>query len=241
MIRANGIRFDCGDCNESYKFVKKVGNQTCEDCDFYSKCNVYTVQNGKSPCIEVLGNSKYLLKKLNGVPVDHHTPDNTENVVVKMETTKDKTEDMAKSVYCEGSKKNGMGVIRALERHGGINKHYHDGKEDDVLFYIHPTTNVIEVARDGSHMELIRVVFDKINPIKMSGRAKNGGEYFTVYTADGLLKVLPCNDDRCGRSDLYYEVGNYFTDKSVAQKICDDFNVIIIQNRKKLRSQETEM
>ena len=238
MNYANGIRFDCGDCNGTYVFVKKVGNQTCEDCDFYSKCSAYrTEQNRKSPCIEVLGNSKYLLKKINIVSVDNHTTDNTKNVVVKMEKTVDKT----KSVYCEGNNKNGMGVIHALERHGGINKHSHDGKENDVLFYINPATNVIEVARDGSHMEFIRLVFDKINPINMSGRTKNGGEYFTIYTSDGLLRVLPCNDYRYDKDDLFYEVGNYFTDKSVAQKICNDFNDIIKQNREKLLSQETEM
>ena len=91
MNRANGVRFDSGDSNETYVFVEKVGNQTCEDCDFYGKCNAcHTVQNGKSPCIEVLGNPNYLLKKLNGVSVDHHTPDNTENVVVKMKTTENK-------------------------------------------------------------------------------------------------------------------------------------------------------
>lgn len=238
MIRANGIRFDCGDCNETYAFVKKVGNQTCEDCDFYSKCSTYrTEQNRKSPCIEVLGNSKYLLKKINVASVDNHTTDNTKNVVVKMEKAVDKT----KSVYCEGSKKNGMGVIHALERHGGINKYFQDGKENGVLYYINPTTNAIEAARVSAHMELIRLVFDKINPIKISGRAENGGKYFTIYTDDGLFKVLSRNDDRSAKDDLFYEVGNYFKDESVAKKICDDFNDIIKQNREKLLSQETEM
>lgn len=91
MNYANGIRFDCGDCNDTYVFVKRVGNQTCEDCDFYSKCKTYrTVQNRKSPCIEVLGNRNYLLKKINVVSVDNHTTDNTKNVVVKMEKTEDK-------------------------------------------------------------------------------------------------------------------------------------------------------
>lgn len=238
MNYANGIRFDCGDCNGTYVFVKKVGNKTCEDCDFYSKCSAYrTEQNRKSPCIEVLGNSKYLLKKINVVSVDNHTTDNTKNVVVKMEKAVDKT----KSVYCEGSKKNGMGVIHALERHGGINKYFQDGKENGVLYYINPTTNAIEAARVSAHMELIRLVFDKINPIKMSGRAENGGKYFTIYTDDGLFRVLSRNDDRSAKDDLFYEVGNYFKDESVAKEICDDFNYIIKQNREKLLSQETEM
>lgn len=141
-----------------------------------------------------------------------------------------------KSVYCHGDNENGIGVIHALEKHGGINKYSYSGRRRDVVYYINPITHVIEEAYNDSHMSLVRLFFRKLKPIKMSGRVEKGGEYFTIHTADGLLKVLPCRDCRCTKDDLLYKVGNYYKDESVAKKICDDLNNIIKQNREQLLS-----
>ena len=49
-----------------------------------------------------------------------------------------------KFVYIVGDDEYGDVVIAELERRGGINEHYLHGDSDDWLYYIDPTTNIIE-------------------------------------------------------------------------------------------------
>ena len=55
-----------------------------------------------------------------------------------------KEEEKSKFVYIVGDNEYGDVVIAELERRGAINKHSLHGDSDDWLYYINPTTNIIE-------------------------------------------------------------------------------------------------
>lgn len=52
----------------------------------------------------------------------------------------------AKLVYIVGDSEVGMDIIKTLEKYGGINEHNFKGDRDDVVYYIEPNTNFIEIC-----------------------------------------------------------------------------------------------
>lgn len=49
-------------------------------------------------------------------------------------------------VYIVGDSEIGMDIIKTLEKHGGINLHNYKGDSDDVLYFIDPNNNTIEMC-----------------------------------------------------------------------------------------------
>lgn len=52
----------------------------------------------------------------------------------------------AKLVYIAGDSEIGMDIIKTLQKNGGINEHDFKGDRDDVLYYIDPNSNFIEIC-----------------------------------------------------------------------------------------------
>ena len=52
----------------------------------------------------------------------------------------------AKLVYIAGDSEIGMDIIKTLEKYGGINEHNYKGDRDDVVYYIEPNNNFIEIC-----------------------------------------------------------------------------------------------
>lgn len=52
----------------------------------------------------------------------------------------------AKLVYIVSDSEVGMDIIKTLEKYGGINSHNYKGDSDDVLYYIEPNNNTIEMC-----------------------------------------------------------------------------------------------
>lgn len=57
-----------------------------------------------------------------------------------------------KQVFIIGDSEIGYDIIATLEARGGINKHGWDGDSDDVIYYIDPVTNYIELCAIGSDL-----------------------------------------------------------------------------------------
>ena len=55
-------------------------------------------------------------------------------------------------VYIVGDSEVGYDIITTLEARGGINKHDFDGDSNDVIYYIDPVTNYIEICTIGSDL-----------------------------------------------------------------------------------------
>lgn len=49
-------------------------------------------------------------------------------------------------VYIVGDSEIGMDIIKTLEKYGGINEHNYKGERDDVVYYIDPNNNFIEIC-----------------------------------------------------------------------------------------------
>lgn len=65
-----------------------------------------------------------------------------------------------KLVYAIGVLGNGENVIKALEKHGGINAQGHYGDEPTYLYYIDPETNHIEICTDCECEKSLRKVLE---------------------------------------------------------------------------------
>lgn len=64
-----------------------------------------------------------------------------------------------KLVYIVGNSDVGMDIIKTLEKHGGINRRNHCGCIDNVLYYIEPINNTIEICfTDGKDKPLYDVL-----------------------------------------------------------------------------------
>ena len=63
-------------------------------------------------------------------------------------------------VYAIGVLNNGEKVIKALEKHGGINAQGHYGDEPTYLYYIDPETNYIEICREDEFDKSLRKVLE---------------------------------------------------------------------------------
>ena len=53
-------------------------------------------------------------------------------------------------VFIIGDSEIGIDIIKTLEDHGGVNKYDLKGKDDDVIYYIDPVTNVITLTAIGT-------------------------------------------------------------------------------------------
>lgn len=53
-------------------------------------------------------------------------------------------------VYIIGDSEIGIDIIKTLEDHGGVNKYNLEGKDDGVIYYIDPVTNVITLTAIGT-------------------------------------------------------------------------------------------
>lgn len=71
---------------------------------------------------------------------------------------------LSKNVYIRGDKNNGKNIIKELESRGGINKWNNKGDEDNVLYFIDPVTNFIEIVVASQHKNLLKTVYTEISP-----------------------------------------------------------------------------
>ena len=70
-------------------------------------------------------------------------------------------------VYIVGDSEIGMDIIKTLEKYGGINEHNYKGNRDDVLYYIEPNNNFIEVCDfklNNPLYEVLMVTYQPIDP-----------------------------------------------------------------------------
>jgi hypothetical protein len=68
-------------------------------------------------------------------------------------------------VYIVGDSEIGMDIIKTLEKYGGINEHNYKGNRDDVLYYIEPNNNFIEVCDFKLNNLLYEVLMVTYTPI----------------------------------------------------------------------------
>lgn len=68
-------------------------------------------------------------------------------------------------VYIVGDSEIGMDIIKTLEKYGGINEHNYKGNRDDVLYYIEPNNNFIEVCDFEKEKKLYEVLMATYTPI----------------------------------------------------------------------------
>lgn len=62
-------------------------------------------------------------------------------------------------VYIVGDSEVGMGIIKTLEKYGGVNLHNYRGDSDGVLYFIEPNNNTIEMCcLDGKDKILYEVL-----------------------------------------------------------------------------------
>lgn len=57
-----------------------------------------------------------------------------------------------RKVFIIGDSEIGIDIIKTLEDHGGVNRYDLEGKDDDVIYYIDPVTNVITLTAIGSEV-----------------------------------------------------------------------------------------
>jgi hypothetical protein len=69
-------------------------------------------------------------------------------------------------VYIVGDSEIGMDIIKTLEKYGGINEHNYKGNRDDVLYYIEPNNNFIEVCDFKLNNLLYEVLMVTYTPIE---------------------------------------------------------------------------
>lgn len=70
-------------------------------------------------------------------------------------------------VYIVGDSEIGMDIIKTLEKYGGINEHNYKGNRDDVLYYIEPNNNFIEVCDFKLNNLLYEVLMATYTPIEV--------------------------------------------------------------------------
>ena len=70
----------------------------------------------------------------------------------------------ANLVYIVGDSEIGMDIIKTLEKYGGINEHNYKGERNDVVYYIEPNNNFIEIC-DFAHLKLWDVILATYTPI----------------------------------------------------------------------------
>lgn len=70
-------------------------------------------------------------------------------------------------VYAVGKHNNGKKVIDALVEHGGVNKLNHNGDCDAWLYYIEPTTNIIQVCDICNDTKLYEVIMALYTPLEI--------------------------------------------------------------------------
>ncbi len=68
-------------------------------------------------------------------------------------------------VYIVGDSEIGMDIIKTLEKYGGINEHNYEGDSDDVIYYIEPNNNFIEVCDLDKDKNLYEVLMGTYTPI----------------------------------------------------------------------------
>ena len=71
----------------------------------------------------------------------------------------------AKLVYIVGDSEIGMDIIKTLEKYGGINHHNYCGNTDDVLYYIEPNNDAIEMCVIDKDKMLYEVLLATYTPI----------------------------------------------------------------------------
>ena len=67
-------------------------------------------------------------------------------------------------VYIIGDSEIGMDIINTLEKYGGINEHNYKGEKNDVVYYIEPNNNFIEIC-DFGNLKLWDVILATYTPI----------------------------------------------------------------------------
>ena len=67
-------------------------------------------------------------------------------------------------VYIVGDSEIGMDIIKTLEKYGGINEHNYKGERNDVVYYIEPNNNFIEIC-DFGKLKLWDVILATYTPI----------------------------------------------------------------------------
>ena len=68
-------------------------------------------------------------------------------------------------VYIAGNSEIGIDIIKTLEKYGGINEHNYKGERDDVVYYIEPNNNFIEVCDFDTNIKLWDVILATYTPI----------------------------------------------------------------------------
>lgn len=68
-------------------------------------------------------------------------------------------------VYIAGDSEIGIDIIKTLEKYGGINEHNYKGERDDVVYYIEPNNNFIEVCDFDTNIKLWDVILATYTPI----------------------------------------------------------------------------
>ena len=71
----------------------------------------------------------------------------------------------AKLVYIVGDSEIGIDIIKTLEKYGGINEHNYKGERDDVVYYIEPNNNFIEVCDFDTNIKLWDGILATYTPI----------------------------------------------------------------------------
>lgn len=61
----------------------------------------------------------------------------------------------ANLVFIIGDSECGMDIIKTLEKHGGVNRHNYTGDRDDVLYFIEPNNNTIEMCCLGGEDKML--------------------------------------------------------------------------------------
>lgn len=72
----------------------------------------------------------------------------------------------ANLVCIVGDSEIGMDIIKTLEKYGGINEHNYKGERDDVVYYIEPNNNFIEVCDFDTNIKLWDVILATYTPIE---------------------------------------------------------------------------
>lgn len=67
-------------------------------------------------------------------------------------------------VYIIGDSEIGMDIIKTLEKYGGINEHNYKGEKNEVVYYIEPNNNFIEICEFGN-LKLWDVLLATYTPI----------------------------------------------------------------------------
>ena len=66
-------------------------------------------------------------------------------------------------VYIIGNSKIGIDIIKTLEKRGGVNKYDLKGTDDDVIYYIDPMSNIINVTAIGDDVyNVVSATFNRI-------------------------------------------------------------------------------